>query len=106
MLNVLSTILLGAHLSGAPPLVPVAEEMPTFDFMPSCRAAAGHTTAALEGCVRDEENARTQLASVWGRFAIGDRSNCLQETMRFQPSYVELLTCLQMARDARKLQKE
>ena len=48
--------------------------------------------------------ARAQLASLWDQFAAPDRATCAQnETSGGTPSYVELLTCLQMSRDARSL---
>jgi hypothetical protein len=44
----------------------------------------------------------------WVQFATGDKASCTQAVSAIPgpESYVELLTCLEMARDARKLPKE
>ncbi len=84
-----------------------ADDMPRFDIRPSCRAAASLTPASLDSCLRDEENARAALGGSWNQFAAPDRTRCRQETETGgSPSYVELLTCLQMARDARNLPRD
>jgi hypothetical protein len=95
------TILLGLPITVTAAL---AQDMPRFNVQPSCRGAASLTPASLDSCLRDEESARTALAGSWSQFAAGDRTRCREETETGgSPSYVELLTCLQMARDARKL---
>jgi hypothetical protein len=51
------------------------------------------------------QKARDTLASQWSGFAAADRANCVRvEETAGAPSYVELLTCLQMAQAAKKLQ--
>ena len=58
----------------------------------------------MKSCVRDERNARKALIKSWARFAMQDQTRCTEETnLDGTPSYVELLTCLQLAADARKL---
>jgi hypothetical protein len=85
-------------------VVTVAEGVPAFDTAPGCRAAAQVAPEGLNACLKDEQDARTQLASQWETFVASDRATCTQnETTGGSPSYVELLTCLQMARDARAL---
>jgi hypothetical protein len=42
----------------------------------------------------------------WTEFNIADRSSCVRTMMDFEPTYTELLTCLEMASDARKLPEE
>jgi hypothetical protein len=85
-------------------VVTVAEAVPAFDTAPSCRAAAQVAPEGFNACMKDEQDARTQLASQWQTFIASDRATCTQnETTGGSPSYVELLTCLQMARDARAL---
>jgi hypothetical protein len=82
--------------------------VPTFDVSRTCRAEAADAPATREGCMRDEQKARDQLAAEWGQFSAADRTNCVQPAVDISGvrSYVELLTCLQIARDARKLPKE
>jgi hypothetical protein len=85
-------------------IVTVAEEVPAFDTSPGCRAAVAVMPGSFEACMKDEQDARAQLAPQWETFIASDRATCTQnETTGGSPSYVELLTCLQMARDARAL---
>jgi hypothetical protein len=54
--------------------------------------------------MKDEQDARVQLASQWETFIASDRAACTQnETTGGSPSDIELIICLQMVRDARAL---
>ena len=89
---------------GSQLFITVAEGVPVFDAAPGCRAAVTVMPGSFEACMRDEQNARTQLITGWEDFAASDRANCAaNETIGSTPSYVELLTCLQMAKRARVL---
>ena len=81
-----------------------ADTVPNLNISSSCQAEA---TAAPEGkkqCLNDEQAAREMLTRQWDKFAVADRQQCTQlATLGGTSSYVELLTCLQMAVDARKL---
>jgi hypothetical protein len=92
-----------AAVLGSPLVIAVADNVPTFNVTPTCHAAAANTPGSFDGCMRDEQNARSSLVTQWSEFRGADRSSCTQETRSFNPSYVELLSCLQMARDAAKL---
>jgi hypothetical protein len=52
-------------------------------------------------CLNDEKTAREDLAREWAQFSADDKATCTDETKNFNPSYVELLTCLETARDAK-----
>lgn len=83
-----------------------AEDVPHFDMARECRATT-QGDAERQACLQDEEKARSQLAGQWDQFPASSRSHCTAETnIDGTPSYVELLTCLQMARDAAKLPKK
>lgn len=98
--------LLSAFLINSQVILVAAEEVPQFDYAVSCRAVAQLMPVNLEACYRDELNARKNLSATWIQFTAGDRQNCISATTDGgRPSYVELLTCLQLARDARKLPK-
>ena len=89
---------------GSQLLIAVADRVPVFDTTPGCRAAQEVPSGRFEACMKDEAEARAQLAAQWETFVASDRATCTQnETTGGSPSYVELLTCLQMARDARQL---
>src|SRR5262245_19363529 len=92
-------------LLGAPLVIAVADNVPTFNVTPTCRAAAANTPGSFDACMRDEQNARGTLVGQWSEFPAADKSSCTQETRSFNPSYVELLTCLQTAQDAAKLDR-
>lgn len=97
----LSAVLLSAQL-----MVPVADSVPEFDVTPSCRgasrAAIGNRDA--ESCLQQERNAREELRREWSQFPARDRTTCQHSTdMGGIPSYVEMLTCLEIARDVRDL---
>jgi hypothetical protein len=88
---------------GTPLLVTVAD-VPVYDVSPACRAAVTVMPGSFEACMKDEDGARAQLAASWDRFAGPQRDNCVQtENAGGSPSYVELLTCIQMAQDAKTL---
>ncbi len=58
-------------------------------------------------CLDTEQEVRNRLAKAWGNFHSADRRHCATETtMGGESSYTELLTCLEMARDARKIREE
>ena len=83
-------------------VVTVADGMPNFDITRSCRLDVAATTGlsadqSLKSCVNDEQKAKRQLASQWSKFPAPSRASCTsQESIGGTPSYVSLLTCLQM----------
>lgn len=91
-------------------LLLVADKVPQFDTVPTCRAAGtatlGHNRNS-ELCQKDEAAARQTLERDWASFAASDRARC-GRLIRLggSPSYVELLTCVEMAKAAAALPKE
>jgi hypothetical protein len=87
------------------PLITVADNVPKFDIARECRSEGG-SQVTLERCAADEAKARDQLQPEWIQFSPHDKAVCISETsMDGTPSYVELLICLEMARDAKKTSK-
>jgi hypothetical protein len=87
------------------PLTPVADNVPKFDIAREC-ASEGGSAAMQASCTADEAQARDQLGPLWAQSAAADRGVCVRETSTDgSPSYVELLTCLEMSRDAKKSPK-
>ena len=78
----------------------LASELPRYDVDATCRAAPSLKTGDRNtdrNCVRDETQARTQLERQWAGFDAKQRTLCVQEeSLGGSPSYVDLLTCLQM----------
>jgi hypothetical protein len=94
----LSALVLGSQL------ITVADAVPKLDVRPSCRAASLVPFGNLDSCLKQEQAAQQALSGSWSKFASGDRATCTQQSsLGGLPSYVSLLTCLQMMRDARKL---
>jgi hypothetical protein len=52
-------------------------------------------------CRRDEQEAQRKLQREWRQFTRAQRSSCVRlPGLGGDPSYVELLTCLEMAKQA------
>jgi hypothetical protein len=88
-------------------LVMVAADVPRLNVEPSCKTAGvegmalGRTT---QSCLYAENGARELLVMDWGSFSPSDKSHCLSMVSTGgSPSYVELLSCLEMSRDAKKI---
>ena len=78
---------------------------------PACRAAAkmGDSLSldtTLRECLADEKSARDQLEKEWTQFAPALQQRCVATTQTGgDPSYVEVLVCLQMGRDAGQIDR-
>jgi hypothetical protein len=79
--------------------IPVSSTVPGFDMARECRFEAG-STVEFDRCSDDESAALRELETEWAQFAGVDRRQCIaMATIGGFASYVELLTCLEMARD-------
>ncbi len=100
---------LASFALGAALLVAVADQVPTLDVEPGCRAAAkmgDSLDSALRQCMADETDARAELEQDWTQYALALRERCLATTRSGgSPSYVEVLVCMQMGRDAAEMEK-
>ena len=87
-----------------PLTVAASDVVPTFNVEPSCRGGLSDSkdSERLQRCLAEEAAARAQLQAGWANFPAGDRTNCVAAARISTPSYVELLTCLEMAVAARK----
>jgi hypothetical protein len=100
----LPILLLGSQI------VLAADPVPQLDASLSCRSAgasslmgqAGTRTAAA--CEKDENDARGKLNQDWSSYSAAEQARCTRlTTLGGSPSYVELLTCLEMAKAAKQL---
>jgi hypothetical protein len=88
----------------AVPPIHAADAVPNLNVSSSCQAEAAAAPEGKRQCLRDEQDARATLTRQWEKFTLADRQRCTQlATLGGTASYVELLTCLQMAVDASKL---
>jgi len=84
------------------PFITVADSVPKFDIARECRSEAG-SKGVLEKCFQHESAAREEFQLLWIQSTAADKNSCVGETsMDGTPSYVELLRCLEMARDVKK----
>ena len=99
---------LAAVSLGMPVFVAAADDVPTYDVRKSCKADTQlYSAQSVAGCLSDEQSARATLVSQWAQFTPDSRSRCSQMVgdVAGPQSYVELLTCLQMAKDVKGLPK-
>ena len=79
-------------------LHPAAE--PQLNVEPSCRAASHLNLAdgqSFKACMRDELEAKDEVAKNWATYRAEARSRCSAEVMiGGDPSYVELFACLEI----------
>ena len=79
--------------------------VPRLHVEPSCRAVSSLDLAggqSFSECMKDEAEARKELAGKWNGYPAASRSRCSAEvTIGGDPSYVELLECLEMNKFSR-----
>jgi len=91
-------------------IVLAADAPPKFDVERTCRPAA--VASVLPGrdasaCQRDENDARSKLDQQWTQFSAAQRNQCAGFAgLDRAPSYVELLICLEMAKQSTELPAE
>ena len=95
-----------APLVVAAQLLLVADRPPTLNVEPSCHAAArsGIDGRTADACMRGEDLAKGTLNDKWSQFSARQQARCTSLVqMGGPPSYVELLTCLEVAEQADKI---
>ena len=91
-------------------VVLAADSVPKFDIERACRPVAevaGMPGRDAPACERDEQGARNTLQKDWTQYHAAQRSRCMGlVSTGGAPSYVELLTCLEMAKHAEQLREK
>jgi hypothetical protein len=91
-----------------------ADDVPDLNVNPVCRGIArqasdpgerGDTDLAFSQCVEGEQAMRQKLKGEWSTFVPADKANCIGSEHGGLASYTDLVTCLEMARDARQMNK-
>src|SRR5260370_42567209 len=99
---------IGAAIAVAAEGAACADGPPELDVSISCRAAARGSVAVggdQQACLNDERTAKDALAKDWSSFSPLARTQCVgMNRTGGPPSYVELLVCLEVMRDAGKSQ--
>ncbi len=109
MLSRIVPLIAGAHV-----LVAASSGPPKVDIQATCRISAnevmklfGDTTPAahLDSCMRSQNDALNELENNWATYPAEDKQQCAQPNS-YMPSYVEWITCFEMARDVRRFRAE
>ncbi len=109
----------GAHVAEARQRAAVLEmqgrkELPGIDIQNTCKAAAGAMVSLMGGttteqdvnaCLDSEQKARDQIVKDRATYSSADKKQCMRTDV-YLPSYVEWLTCLEMERDVRKMERQ
>jgi hypothetical protein len=82
-------------------ILALASVVPTISAASMCHGALSGVAAedrvsAHRSCIADEGAAARQLKLEWAKIPIVIRTNCSDEAMIISPSYVEMLTCVEM----------
>jgi hypothetical protein len=109
--NFVATVLAALCLSG---LSARSDDIPTLDVNPVCHGIAmqgeleaGLQQTSFQQCVQSEQATRDQIKKEWSTFTTADKSHCVALAKTGgESSYTELITCMEMARDVRKLRSE
>jgi hypothetical protein len=105
-----ATVLAAVCLSG---LSARSDDIPTLDVNPVCHGIAmqgeleaGLQQTSFQQCVKSEQDTREQIKKEWSTFSAADKSHCVALAKTGgESSYTELITCMEMARDVRKLRE-
>src|SRR5215467_10283904 len=84
-------------------LTPISDAIPKLNVEATCKGSAEADKAmgldlpqSYDKCMSDEASARQQLEPIWSSYSPGVRAQCAGEATNVgDPSYVDLLTCLQ-----------
>jgi len=75
--------------------------VPNLNVQPSCKGDGFLIKLNVESCLSTEKAARDQLSENWAKYSASDKNHCLSlVSAGASPSYVEVLTCLEMSCDA------
>jgi hypothetical protein len=68
---------------------------------------AGLQQTSFQQCVQSEQSVRDEIKKEWFTFSTADKTHCVALAKTGgESSYTELITCMEMARDVRKLHSE
>jgi hypothetical protein len=92
-----------------------SEEVPNLHVEQLCRGIASqqadpmaenYPAVSFQRCMDAERDDRDQLQKQWAAFSSDEKKHCIAEaTAGGSSSYTELLTCLEMARAVKEIQK-
>ena len=89
-----------------------SQSVPDLNVDPVCRGIAqqasdpsetGGPDLSFAACVKNEQAMRGKLVGEWSTFSQSEKANCIGDQMGGMASYTDLVSCLEMAKDARQL---
>ena len=89
-----------------------SQAIPDLNVDPVCHGIAqqaanpsekGGPDLAFSQCVQSEQAMRQKLVNEWSTFSPSEKSNCIGAQGGGLASYTDLVSCLEMAKDARQL---
>jgi hypothetical protein len=89
-----------------------SQAIPDLNVDPVCHGIAqqaanpsekGGPDLAFSQCVQSEQTMRQKLVDEWSTFSPSEKSNCIGAQGGGLTSYTDLVSCLEMAKDARQL---
>jgi hypothetical protein len=88
--------------------------MPELNVQAICKARSAEATIlrsipeeSVAECVRDEEDKKQQLSTLWISTSLPIRNRCESDARALgTTSYLDLLTCIQMAEDMKPVPKK
>jgi hypothetical protein len=86
-----------------------ADSVPKFNVEPFCRRMAqlAEPVGDVNVCLQKEQEAREELGRQWRQFAAADKSYCVRlHTIGTEPTYTEVLSCLELQRELRRLRQK
>jgi hypothetical protein len=98
-----------------PAILPArSDDIPTLDVDRVCRGIAsqseleaGLQRTNFEQCLQSEQAVRDEIKKEWSTFSTADKTHCVALARTGgESSYTELITCMEMSRDVRKLHSE
>jgi hypothetical protein len=103
--------LVGMNALTVSPSAARSDGYPVLDVTPLCRGLTsssslleGLDAGSFEQCMQGQQDDRQDMIKQWSSFSSEDKTHCIAEaTMGGVSSYTDLVSCLEMARDARKL---
>jgi hypothetical protein len=107
MIGFVATIALVALSLGSQVGLATADGPPKLNVAPSCDAAArGSVGRNAQSCMDDEREAKDSLTKTWLQYSRAHKTPCVGMTTRGGPSsYVELISCLEIMKDAAAIYK-
>ena len=105
-----ATVLAALCLSG---LSARSDDVPTLDVNPVCHGIAmqgeleaGLQQTSFQQCVQSEQAVRDEIKKEWSTFTTPDKTHCVALAKTGGESSYTVITCMEMARDVRKLHQD